>query len=137
VDDKDILMIRVERPVIGDWPLELPAGDSLCGEKPIDAAVREFGEETGIRIENKTRFIPDLDISEMPGRIPVLLSVFTVHITRNEYDLRGKRDPEIHSIELVPIRDAAKRILSGDIYIGVPCAIISRLVFKRMLYETR
>lgn len=133
VDNKGIVMVRVLRPVIGDCPLELPAGDSMRGETPRDAAAREFKEETGIVIEDMARFEPELAVSEMPGRNPVLLSVFAVHISKMEFDSRKEHDVDIHSVEVISIPDLAEKIISGEIYVGVPCAILSRFIFRRII----
>lgn len=133
VNNQDIVMLRVWRPVIGDCPLEFPAGDSLPGETPRDAAVREFAEESGIEIVDKTRFIPELPISEMPGRIPVLLSVFSVQIREEEFNLRKQHDGEIRSVELISILEAARKIVSGEIYLSSTCALLSRLILKRFI----
>jgi 8-oxo-dGTP pyrophosphatase MutT (NUDIX family) len=133
VDNKSVVMLRVKRPVIGDCPLELPAGDSMHGESLRDAAAREFAEETGIEIKDKLRFKPELAMSEMPGRIPVLLSIFTIQLKKKEFDMRKKHDDEVYSVELIHIRDVAKKIISGEIYLSCPCAILSRLILKRVI----
>lgn len=130
--EHEVVMVRVHRPVIHDSPLELPAGDSHDGETPRQAAAREFSEETGICIPDETRFIPELPISEMPGRIPVLLSVFSVQVRKNEFDSRKIHDREIVSVEAIPLNKIANMISSGEIYLSSPCAILSRLIFKKL-----
>ena len=123
-----IVMIRVRRPLIDDYPLELPAGDSQDGETPRIAAMREFSEETGIRIEDPLRFVPELPVSEMPGRMPVLLRVFRVDLSKFEFDSRSPHDNEIVSVEAIPFIEVARRLVEGDIYLSSPVAIISRLL---------
>ena len=128
-----IIMVRVNRPLIDDFPLELPAGDSMNGETPRFAAMREFLEETGIIIEDPLRFNPELPISEMPGRIPVLLSTFRVDVSQYEFDTRTKHDNEISSVEVLSFDEIARKIINGEIYLSSPVAIMSRLLLKRFV----
>lgn len=130
LEGNSIIMIRVKRPLVNDCPLELPAGDSEPAETPRMAAMREFWEETGIRIEDPLRFVPELPISEMPGRIPVLLSVFRVDLNQREFDTRIRHDNEIVSVEALPFIDAVRKLIDGDIYLSSPAAIVSRLLLK-------
>jgi 8-oxo-dGTP pyrophosphatase MutT (NUDIX family) len=130
LNGNSIVMVRVRRPLIDDSPLELPAGDSNAGEMPRMAAMREFVEETGIVIKDPLRFVPDLPISEMPGRIPVLLSVFRIDVSQEEFDSRLCHDNEIVSVEAISFTEAARRIIEGEMYLSSPVAIISRLLLK-------
>ncbi len=128
-----IVMIRVKRPLIDDCPLELPAGDSQHGETPRIAAMREFSEETGIRIEDPMRFLPELPLSEMPGRMPVLLSVFRIDLSKPEFESRSQHDNDIVSVEAISFTEAARKLVGGGIYLCSPIAIISRLLLGRCL----
>lgn len=130
LEGKSIVMVRVKRPLISDCPLELPAGDSQPGETPRDAAIREFAEETGMHIDDPERFVPDLPISEMPGRIPVLLSIFRIDLRKPEFDSRLQHDDDIVSVEAISFTDAAQKLINGGIYLSSPAAIISRLLLK-------
>lgn len=61
-----ILTIRQYRPVIDQMNFELPAGSINENETPIQAAIREVGEETGVRTEEHNQFpFPSLFVS--PG----------------------------------------------------------------------
>jgi len=130
LDGRSIIMVRVKRPLIDDCPLELPAGDSCDGETPRMAAMREFSEETGIRIDDPLRFIPELPLSEMPGRIPVLLSIFRVDVACKEFDARSRHDNDIVSVEALSFAEAACKLVEGEIYLSSPAAIISRLLLQ-------
>ncbi len=131
--DSSVIMVRVRRPLIGDEPLELPAGDSNDGETPAAAAMREFKEETGIHISDHSRFIPELPISEMPGRIPVLLSIFRVDVTLSEFEGRCPHDDEITTVEAIPFDGLTQRIANGEIYLSSPIAILSRFLLTSCL----
>ena len=130
LEKNSIVMVRVKRPLIDDNPLELPAGDSKQGETLIMAAMREFAEETGINIEDPLRFVPELPMSEMPGRMPVLLTIFRVDLCQSEFDLRLQHDNEIVSVEAISFIEIARKLVSGEIYLSSPVAIISRLLLK-------
>ncbi len=130
LNGNSIVMVRVKRPLIDDCPLELPAGDSQSGETPREAAMREFSEETGIYIEDPMRFVSEMPISEMPGRIPVLLSVFRVDLSTSEFESRSRHDNEIISVEAISFTEAVQNLIEGVIYLSSPAAIISRLMLK-------
>jgi 8-oxo-dGTP pyrophosphatase MutT (NUDIX family) len=133
LEHDSIVMVRVKRPLMDDCPLELPAGDSSEEETPRAAAMREFSEETGIHIDDSLRFVPELPISEMPGRMPFLLSVFRLDLSKPEFDSRLKHDTDITSIEAVPFAEALRMIVDGEIYLCSPVAIISRFLLKQRL----
>lgn len=130
INGNSVVMVRVKRPLIDDNPLELPAGDSEEGETPRFAAMREFTEETGILIRDQDRFTPELPISEMPGRMPVLLSVFRVDVTLDEFESRLCHDQEITSVVVISFAEAARMLCDGEIYLSSPVAILSRLLLK-------
>lgn len=128
--ETSIIMVRVKRPLIGDFPLELPAGDSTQEETPRQAAMREFREETGISIDEPHRFVPVLPISEMPGRMPVLLSIFRVDVSQTEFSSRLPHDDEIISVEAIAFTEITRKIVNGEIYLSSPMAIISRYLLN-------
>jgi 8-oxo-dGTP diphosphatase len=49
-EDGRIALVTVEKPGAAAW-LDLPGGAIEPGEDPAAAMVREFGEETGLRVE--------------------------------------------------------------------------------------
>ena len=137
LEDSSVIMVRVRRPVIGDTPLELPAGDSNGGETPRTAAMREFAEETGIEIADASRFVPQHPISEMPGRMPVLLNIFRVDVVRSECDSRIAHDEDIVAVEAIPYEDLVTRIANGEIYLSAVMAIISRLLLATCIDQKK
>jgi len=131
VEESAIVLVRVKRPVIGDVTLELPAGCAERDEPPVAGAAREFAEETGIVVADLRRFAPMPPLSPSPNRMPKLIYVFRVDLTRHEFDGRKAHDDEVESVECVSLPEARKLIVSGGIYVAVPVAIISTYLLSR------
>jgi 8-oxo-dGTP pyrophosphatase MutT (NUDIX family) len=133
IDKHSILMVRVKRPVIADDPLELPAGGIKKNEAPPAAAAREFAEETGIEIEDTSRFIAQAPFSNSPNRVPTLIHIFRISLTQAEYDSRGSHDDEVVNVECYRFKDLKKMLVQGTIYIGVPAAVIGRHLLEECI----
>lgn len=129
VDNKAIVMVRVYRPIIDDITLEIPAGGTQENETPIEAAMREFKEETGITINDKNRFEMLPPLVHMP-RSPRLPYYFQVHLSEDEFNDRAMHDNEIDSVECFEFTDILKKIIKGEIFIGLQIAIITRYLLQ-------
>lgn len=125
VENQAFVMVRVKRPVLDDITLELPAGGAEVGEAPEVSAARELAEETGIEIWDHSRMIPMPPIATSPNRMPKLVYVFRVDLTRKEFEQRKQYDNEIESVELVPLAEAIELMTTGGIYVAGIIAIIS------------
>ena len=73
--------------------------------------------------------MPPLAVS--PNRMPKLVYVFQVDLTREEFDNRGSHDDEIEKVELVPLAEAVRMIATGKIYVAVPVAIIGTYLLSK------
>jgi 8-oxo-dGTP pyrophosphatase MutT (NUDIX family) len=130
VEDAGFVMIRLKRPVIGDTTLELPAGAIERGESPVAGAAREFTEETGIRVSvSRLRAMPPMSVS--PNRMPNLIYIFRVNLTRAEFDQRGSHDEEIESVHYVPVEEAVRLVVEGGLYLALPVAVIASYLFAQ------
>jgi 8-oxo-dGTP pyrophosphatase MutT (NUDIX family) len=129
VDNKAIVMVRVYRPIIDDITLEIPAGGTKENETPIEAAMREFKEETGITINDKNRFEMLPPLVHMP-RSPRLPYYFKVHLSEDEFNNRAAHDNEINSVEYFEYTDILRKIIKGEIFIGLQIAIITRYLLQ-------
>ena len=129
VENKAIVMVRVYRPIIEDITLELPAGGTQENEMPIKAAMREFREETGITINDMNRFEMLPPLVHMP-RSPRLPYFFQVHLSDDEFNGRATHDSEIDSVECFEFTDILKKIIKGEIFIGLQIAIITRYLLQ-------
>jgi len=126
VDNCSIVMVRARRPVIEDITFELPAGSAKENETPMQAADRELGEETGIEIKDLNRFKLLTPISNSPNRNPQLLHVFQIYLKFSEYDTRTKHDHEVDGVKCFSFEEIQKMIVSGEIYVSIPMAVIGR-----------
>ena len=125
VERDSYVLVRVRRPVIGDCTLELPAGSGDPGEDAVSAAARELAEETGIVVDDPRRFVAMPPLAVSPNRMPNLIYVFRVDLSRAEWESRRMHDEEIESVHLVSRNEAVKLMTSGGMYTAVPIAIIS------------
>ena len=130
VDNRAIVMVRVKRPVMADSPLELPAGGAKENEAPLEAAAREFQEETGVKIDRLDRFqlLPSIAIS--PNRYPILPWIYQIDILKQEFDTRDSHDDEVVSVECFTFEEVKEKIIQGEIYVSLPLAIVSRFLFS-------
>jgi len=136
VDNKAIVMVRVYRPVIADNTLEIPAGGSKKNESPVETAARELSEETGIAVGDLSRFelLPPLIYSL---RSPLLPYIFKIDLTKDEFQSRKAHDNEIMSVECFSFDDIVGKIATGEIYIGLQIAVITRyLIINQSLKLT-
>ena len=131
VEDHSIVMIKAKRPVLADSPLELPAGAAQPHERPLAAAGRELREETGIAVSAPERYtlLPPISIS--PNRHPILPWIYEVFISQAEYDDRSHHDDEVSGVVCLPFEEVKTRMITGQIYISLPMAIISRFLFSK------
>ena len=131
VDDSSILIVRVKRPVIADITWELPAGSVKENEKPIAGAARELAEETGIKIQDIERFLALPPISNSPNRNPNLVNIYEISLSQTEYDSRNKHDDEVERVECYGFNEIKEMLISGQIYVGMPVAIIGRYLLQK------
>lgn len=131
VDEDKVVLIRTHRPILGDMPLEIPAGGVEQGETIVEAAQRELREETGIFVEEQERFQPQLPLASVGNRFPLLDSILIVHCTYNEYAARTEHDNETYGVYLYSIEEIQKLIIEGEIYTALPIAVLSRYIFEK------
>lgn len=133
VDKKYFVLVRVNRPVINDAPLELPSGGLVAGELAVEGAARELAEETGVIVNDLKRFISMPPLSTSPNRNPLLLHIYCIHLTSMEFHARKDHDNEIKSVEKISFCDVKEMIINGNIYVTTPIAVISSYLFSDTL----
>lgn len=137
VDRDFVLMVCVKRPVRGEPTFELPAGAVESGEKLVEAAARELKQETGIKIQDFSRFRSMIPLSVQPTRDPRLLNIFQIDLTQKEFEARLPHDHEIDSVHCLKFQDFCDKFVCGEIYVTTPAAIVLRyLLEKKILAST-
>ncbi len=109
---------------LGAW--SIAKGELDGPEKPLDAARREFKEETGFELGRNQKFIPLDPIKQTSGKL------IYAHATRCDFDPAGissnlfslewpprsgkyQKFPEVDRAEWFDISDAKKKILKGQV----------------------
>ena len=118
VDDSKILFIKANRPIFDRPVIELPAGNVDDEETVETAALREFSEETGVKIENIDRLIRLPSLNNMPSRTNNMLNIFLLNITLDEYRNRLKHDIEVSETLLMSYGDVINSINQGKFFIS-------------------
>ncbi|MEW5911529.1 MAG: NUDIX hydrolase [Thermodesulfobacteriota bacterium] len=128
VADKSILLVKVKRPILADSTIELPAGGAKNGETPVQTAARELHEETGVLVEDLSRFKRLRPFSVSP-RHAILGHIFQINLSQQEYDQRGPSDGEVDEIECLAFAKVKEKIVCGEIYQATSVAVLSRFLF--------
>lgn len=131
VNHDSIILIRVKRPVIGDDPLEIPAGSIEDGETAEEGAARELSEETGVLVRDLTRFIRMPSLCVSPNRSPGLMNVFRINLSGEEYEARKLHDDEVTDVNCVSIEAARGMLSTGALYACLPVAVIGMYLLAR------
>jgi len=135
VENQAIVMVRVKRPVLNDTPLELPAGCAEKGELPVEGAIRELAEETGIKINDTNRMIPMPSMAMSPNRTPKLAHVFKINLTQQEFDNRSLHDDEIVNVECIDLEKVAQMMSNGKICVAGVLALLGIYLSSRWLKD--
>ena len=119
IDKKKFIFVKQYRKPLNKFTYEFPAGGCLVKtEKPVDAAIRELKEETGINI-SKNKISKLNTVSANPQRQRKLVHIFIANINLREFKKKNKvNSPEIKSIEIKSFREVVsmfknKKIISG------------------------
>lgn len=117
----EVVLVRQYKHGIGAVVLELPAGAIDAGESPLEAATREFAEETGYAtaapLELVRSFISDPTNSN--GRFSLFFGRGAVPAGHQEFDAT-----EDITVELVPLGRLVDLLRDGSIDVGTHVASI-------------
>jgi predicted NUDIX family NTP pyrophosphohydrolase len=125
-DGLEVLLIHPGGPFwsrrdLGAW--SIPKGGYQPGEAPIDAARREFQEETGFSVDGP--FLPLKPVRQAGGKVVTAwavegdLDASAVHSTTFSMEWppksgRQREFPEVDRAEWFPLRVAEEKILAGQ-----------------------
>ena len=132
VDNCSIILIKAKRHLLGQSVWELPAGGINKAEKPSEAASRELFEETGIKIENTERFIPQASFILSSNRMPMFPYIFHLNLSASEVKKGFTCDKEIESVDHFNFLKIREMIADGDLFTTLPIAVISRFLIKNI-----
>ena len=105
-----VYMVRQFRYAVGRVTLEVPAGKIDPGEAPLDAAVRELSEETGL--ENAV-IEP---IGDLLPSVAYTTEVIYMYIARDFTEGKAHTDPdEFLNVEKIHIDKLVSMVMSGEI----------------------
>ena len=128
-EDGTTILVRQHRVALDEITLEIPAGklDSAT-EDPLDCAVRELAEETGLRAQRMTHLTT---LMTTPGFTDEKIAIYLAEgLTQGE----ANPDPdEALRIERLPLGEALERVMRGEIRDGK--TICALLMVARLLGE--
>jgi ADP-ribose pyrophosphatase len=105
-----IALVRQYRPIFSEYSIELPGGSSELNEAPLDAAIREFHEETGILLSNATLLAT---VALSMGTSDEKVHIFSAHQS-DVLTIGENREPSVEVIWL-STADAKDVLLSQNI----------------------
>ena len=119
INKKKFVFVKQYRKPLNKFTYEFPAGGCLGRkEKPIDAAIRELKEETGISL-SKNKINKLSTVSANPQRQKKLVHIFLANIDSKELKNRSKvKSSEIDTIEIKSLKEVIlmfknRKIISG------------------------
>ena len=128
--EKKILLIKQYRTLLGEDTYELPAGSANIGENIKVAARRELEEETGIFIEDLSRFVFHQTMVICPNRIINKSTIFKVNLNNIEYrDIKTPPQSEVDEAKLYELSEVKDMLLKNKINISLPKAIILEHIY--------
>jgi len=99
----------------GAW--SIPKGEFVAGEDPLDAARREFTEETSLTAAGE--FVPLQPLKQPGGKVVHAWAVKgdadPARVRSNSFVLKGREYPEIDRAAWFGLAEARKKILKGQL----------------------
>jgi len=130
--DMSFLIVKAKRKIVNKNLWEFPSGNPLNKKENLrNCARREFFEETGIYINNLSRFKRLGRLLPMPARSRNYVENFYVTIKEKEFLLRKKFDKEIFKIKKVNYLSLLNLIKKNQFYVSTHVALAFMLLLKK------
>jgi len=126
IDGSKILLVKAKRKLLGTSIWELPAGGVKGKESYSSAAAREFFEETGIGIKDKSRFIQQSSLALASNRMPMFPNIYIININGNEYENKLPSDHEIEKVNIFEFSVIKEMIKKSEIFSSLSISVIMR-----------
>lgn len=123
-----IRLAREYRYPIGRWIYDLPGGGANIGEDPVDAARREYEEETGLSPVDLTHLHT---FYQNPGRSSVPVHLYFCRSVVSGTPVTDDPQEVVRAVEM-SLHELDDRISSGEII--DPALLISRLIAAQKGY---
>lgn len=125
-DDQNVVLVRVFRPIVGEFLYELPAGKLEPGDDPAVAAGRELKEETGAEAAEVALIAK---MMTAPGYSTEVVHIY--YATQLTFGATDLDDDEVLSVVRLPLAEALAMVYRGDIRDGK--TIVGLLLAARRL----
>ena len=124
--DERIIFVKVKRPLMGQDLWELPAGGIEVDEGPLEAAMRELREESGVLVSDPSQWRELGGIATMPNRFPEYAHVLEVNVSAAAWNDRAGHDDEITAVTAFSPVEVKRLVLDGELKAALPIAIVMR-----------
>lgn len=129
-EKEELLFVRQYRYAYGQVLLEIPAGKLEPGEDPLEAGKRELQEETGARAAHYRSLGCQYP---SPGYCNEVLHLYLA--TGLTFGDAHPDDDEFLCVEKIPLDQAVKMVLAGEIPDGKTQTIILKIALLKQLGE--
>lgn len=125
-DAGEITLVRQFRYALGKELVEIPAGKLEAGEDPREAALRELGEEAGLRAGAVRKLTETIPTCGYDSEIIYLYAAKDLSPTGQHLD-----PDEFVTVFTMPLDEAVERVFSGEITDGKTVTAILMLHILR------
>ena len=130
INKNEFLIIKSKRRILNKNVYDLPAGGVDNNETLLQAAKREFQEETGVKLKKSNKFYKLGKFYQMPNRIKKKVTLFVVNIEKKQIDLNFNSD-EIHSLKILTKKELFNLIRTGLFITAVPIAALFKYFLEK------
>jgi ADP-ribose pyrophosphatase len=130
-----ILLVEVHRRPLGRTLLELPRGFGDPDEAPVETAVRELREETGVLV-GTDQLLPLGQVAPNGGILESVVELFLVQLDESAQPLAPTDTDEISSARWIPVGDVLTMAAEGVIIDAFTLTALLRALLRGLLPTT-